>query len=171
MSNEIQVCVRGWVGTAPTLHLGPNGGRLARFRLGVTARQFDRGSGEFRDAQTEWFSVKAWKDLAENACDSLAKGTPVLVRGVLTTDSWVAEGVERSTSVITADSIGVELANGTARFTRTVRGSQQAEPEGADAGSVTTEAGRWEVEAELDEEADYTLEEADADDGLVGASD
>ncbi|PFG38584.1 single-strand DNA-binding protein [Georgenia soli] len=131
MSNEIQIAVRGWMGSDPVRHVGPSGVTLAMFRVGSTPRLRDRTTGEFRDGETQWFTVKAWRDLAENVIASLKKGMPVILRGTLRTETWQGENGERSANVISVDAIGADLANGTSVYTKTVRASTAAEPEGA----------------------------------------
>ncbi|WP_052436918.1 single-stranded DNA-binding protein [Georgenia sp. SUBG003] len=134
MSNEIQIAVRGWMGSDPVRHVGPSGVTLAMFRVGSTPRVRDRATGEFRDGETQWFTVKAWRDLAENVIGSLKKGMPVILRGTLRTETWQGENGERSANVISVDAIGADLANGTSAYTKTVRGSAAAQPDGVDGG-------------------------------------
>ncbi|GAA4286612.1 single-stranded DNA-binding protein [Georgenia daeguensis] len=131
MSNEIQITVRGWMGSDPVRHVGPTGVTLAMFRVGSTPRLRDRATGEFRDGDTQWFTVKAWRDLAENVIASLGKGMPVILRGTLRTETWQGENGERSANVISVDAIGADLATGTVHFVRTVRASAAAEPAAA----------------------------------------
>jgi single-strand DNA-binding protein len=131
MSNEIQIAVRGWMGSDPVRHVGPTGVTLAMFRVGSTPRLRDRATGEFRDGETQWFTVKAWRDLAENVITSLKKGMPVILRGTLRTETWQGENGERSANVISVDAIGADLANGTIAYTKTVRASSAAQPEDA----------------------------------------
>jgi len=137
MSNEIQITVRGWMGSDPVRHVGPTGVTLAMFRVGSTPRLRDRTTGEFRDGETQWFTVKAWRDLAENVIVSLKKGMPVILRGTLRTETWQGENGERSANVVSVDSIGADLANGTIAYTKTVRASVAAQPEGTDSAATT----------------------------------
>jgi single-strand DNA-binding protein len=141
MSNEIQITVRGWMGSDPVRHVGPTGVTLAMFRVGSTPRLRDRATGEFRDGETQWFTVKAWRELAENVVISLKKGMPVILRGTLRTETWQGENGERSANVISVDSIGADLGTGTAHFVRTVRASADAEPGGAGATVAGGDAG------------------------------
>lgn len=136
MSNEIQITVRGWMGSDPVRHVGPSGVTLAMFRVGSTPRLRDRATGEFRDGETQWFTVKAWRELAENVAHCLRKGMPVVLRGTLRTETWQGENGERSANVISVDSIGPDLGTGTAAFVRTVRSSSAAEPGTGDAGEA-----------------------------------
>lgn len=128
MSNEVTVAVKGWAGSNTNHHVGPNGGRMTSFRLGVTARYYSRATREHRDAPTQWFTVKCWGELGENVAESVSKGSPVLVRGRLVTETWRTEdGVERSNNVIHAESVGIELGKGTAKYVKVSRNSQEAD--------------------------------------------
>ncbi|MFD1719862.1 single-stranded DNA-binding protein [Georgenia deserti] len=128
--NEIEVCISGNVGTEPTRVVVNSGSSYARFRL-ATSPRFRGADGEFRDGETQWFTVKAWGDLGENVIASLHKGAPVLLRGKLQTETW-GENNEHSATVVMANAIGHNLRNGTTAFTRTVRESAAGDVPGAD---------------------------------------
>ncbi|WP_193312897.1 single-stranded DNA-binding protein [Georgenia subflava] len=132
MSNEIKVTVRGFVGSEPVRHVVPSGKTFARFRVASTSRIRDSATGEFRDGDTVWFTVKAWKELAENILASLHKGTPVVLSGTLVSETWQSEQGERSSNVVKVDAIGPDLNTGTANFVKTVR-STAADGDGENA--------------------------------------
>ncbi|MEE6272820.1 single-stranded DNA-binding protein [Georgenia sp. MJ206] len=129
MDVKSQVTVRGNVGATPTLVISERGTRYTRFRIAVTQRVKDAATGQWRDGRTEWFTVKTWYDLAENVAASLVKGTPVVVVGTLSTDTWTRDGQEQTTLVIHADVVGIDLKTGTAHFSRVVRGVRLEEEE------------------------------------------
>lgn len=140
MSNEVTVTVKGWAGSNVNQHVGPSGGRMTNFRLGVTARYYSRAHGEHRDAPTQWFTVKCWGELGENVAESVVKGSPVLVRGRLVTETWrTEEGAERFTNVIHAESVGIELGKGTAKYVKVSRNSQEADDTERVGGPVAAE--------------------------------
>ncbi len=127
MSNEIEITVRGNAGSDPTLYEGQNGGVVVRFTVAVSATRRNGEDGTFVTTEPQWFTVKAFGALARNVAQSVAKGTPVLVRGELITEYWRdPEGVEKSSQVLRADSIGIELHNGIAQYTKLVRNSPLA---------------------------------------------
>ncbi len=75
---------------------------------------------EWKDGDTNWFTITAFKNLAINTANSLSKGERIVVTGTLRVRDW-DNGERSGTSVeIEADSIGHDLAWGTATFTRTV---------------------------------------------------
>lgn len=124
MSNETQITVRGNVGSDPKLHVGTNGGKVVRISVAVSSTKFRPDTGEFETSPPQWFAVKVFGHMAENVTASVQKGTPVIVRGELVTETWKAEsGEDRSMQVIRADAFGIDLRHGTASYTKVVRGS------------------------------------------------
>jgi len=104
----------------PDLRFTPNGAAVASFRLAVTPRVKDGDS--WRDGETSFFRINAWRDLAENATESLTKGTRVVVLGRLRTRSWeTPEGERRSVVEVEADEVAPSLKWATATVERTSR--------------------------------------------------
>jgi single-strand DNA-binding protein len=107
----------------PEVRFTPQGTAVASFRLAVTPRVKD-GEG-WRDGDTSFFRVNAWRDLGEHVTDSLSKGDRALVLGRLKTRSWeTPEGERRSVVEVEAEDVGPSLkwatatpqrANGTAK--------------------------------------------------------
>ena len=118
--NEPFVTFQGWVGNDLVLR-DTKDGSVVNFRVGSTPR-IRRRNGDWVDGQTSWFSVSCWRGLAENLCDSVRKGDPVVVHGRLRTDVWEREGGATSTTyVVEAMYVGHDLSRGTAKFTRSSR--------------------------------------------------
>ncbi len=116
----IPVTVVGWVATAPKEIHGA-GVPFTSFRLATTPRRFDSRTGGWTDGRTEWFTVKAFRDVAHNVASSVRKGDPLLVHGRLQTDEWQSETGPRTTLVIEAVALGHDLSRGRTTFARTVR--------------------------------------------------
>lgn len=138
--NTIPLTVVGRVGNDPTFYPGDNGQvPYAMFRLAMTPRIHDRATGTFRDADTSWFTVKAFNDLARNAAESVRRGEPMVVHGRLKVEEWEGPGGHtRVTAVLEAESIGHDLRWGSSRFIRTVhgRGHGTDGPDGVDGPGV-----------------------------------
>ena len=67
-----------------------------------------------------------WRDQAEHAAQSLAKGSRTVVLGKLQHRSWTAEdGSARSTVEVVADELGPSLRWATATTTRTMRSQSE----------------------------------------------
>ena len=113
-----QITVTGVVATTPRAVTTTNGTRITSFRLASQLRRYDRTQGKWVDGTTNWFSVAAFRRLAEHTADSLQKGERVLVHGRLRIRDW--ENGERTGTVveIEADAIGHDLAWGCSSFTR-----------------------------------------------------
>jgi single-strand DNA-binding protein len=97
----------------PEVRFTPQGTTVASFRLAVTARVKD-GEG-WRDGDTSFFRINAWRDLATHVTDSLSKGDRALVLGRLKTRSWeTPEGERRSVVEVEAEEVGPSLKWATA---------------------------------------------------------
>src|SRR5690606_30417634 len=92
------------------------------FRVGSTPSQWDQATRAWRDLPTTWLSVKAFRQLAQNAADSLQVGDPVVVIGRLRTETWTSkEGEPRESLVIEAGLIAHDLSRGVTRFRKVDR--------------------------------------------------
>ncbi|HSE69478.1 MAG TPA: single-stranded DNA-binding protein [Nocardioidaceae bacterium] len=129
--NDVFVTFQGWVGGDVT-HRETKDGNVVNFRVGSTPRIRKR-SGEWVDGETTWFSVSAWRSLADNIRDSVRKGDAVVVHGRLRTDVWTREDGQTSTTfVVEATVVGHDLTRGQSTFmksTRPVRDEADAEVE------------------------------------------
>ena len=128
--SETYVTVQGWVGSAPDFK--EIGGQVphATFRIGSTPRQFDRALNTYVDKPTTWFSVECWRNLAQNAFESVRVGQPVIVTGRLRTHEWTDDaGEPRSRVVLEAFSLGHDLSRGTTTFTKSAPRSGSASGE------------------------------------------
>ena len=123
MQHDAQVTISGFVGTNVEFRPGgTNGSDRARFRLATTPRFLDRRQGVWRDHETVWMTVKAWRTLAQNVASSLRCGEPVVVIGRLRTERWDGEdGQERRRDVLEATMVAHDLSRGTTAFRRNDR--------------------------------------------------
>jgi single-strand DNA-binding protein len=77
---------------------------------------------QWRDGEPAFYRVVVWRDQAEQAAGSLAKGSRVVVVGRLAQRSWQAgDGTVRSVIEVVADELGPSLRWATASTTRTTR--------------------------------------------------
>ena len=77
-----------------------------------------------REQEASFFIVVVWRGQAENAAESLAKGSRVV--GRLQQRAWTAEdGGARSTVEVVADELGPSPRWATATTTRTARNQHQ----------------------------------------------
>lgn len=121
MSNGNTVTVVGNITRDPELRFTPSGQANATFGLAVNRRWQNRQTSEWEEA-TSFFNVVCWRDMAENAAESLAKGSRVIVTGRLEQRSWETDnGEKRSVVEIVADEIGPSLRWATAQVTKSER--------------------------------------------------
>ena len=117
MSNETIVTLQGHVGGDVRLNQA-GGFPVANFRLACTPRR--RGKdGEWSDGPTQWYSVTAWRRLAEHVAASVGRGDPVVVQGRLEMKPYVNKaGVETFDVTVEAWAVGHDLNRGTSSFER-----------------------------------------------------
>ena len=84
-----KMLVIGNVGTDPEMRYTPNGNPVTSFRL-ATGRTYTTADGEKHD-ETEWFTVVAWSQLAEQTNQYLTKGKKVYVEGRLKSNTWTGQ--------------------------------------------------------------------------------
>jgi len=144
------ISVAGLVATTPRHLVTQDGLPITSFRLASSQRRFDRSQNKWIDGDTNWYTVTGFRQLAINAAGSISKGDRIVVNGKIRVRDW-DNGERTGTSVeIEADSIGHDLAWGSAVFTRTV---------------LVRETSDHEVSNEADNSAGEFLADAD----LVGA--
>jgi single-strand DNA-binding protein len=116
--NETFVTLSGWLGSDVTLRQA-GGVPVAGFRVASTPRRFQRSTETWEDGDTQWYSVNAWRALAENCDQSLRRGDPVVVHGKLTAHVWTNKaGLEVTSFEVEAAFVGNDLTRGTSQFRR-----------------------------------------------------
>lgn len=86
MAGLNKVMIIGNLGADPEMRYMADGTAMTSFRVAAT-RNYSGADGE-RHEETEWFSVVAWRKLAEQCSQYLQKGRRVYVEGRLQTRSW-----------------------------------------------------------------------------------
>lgn len=156
------ITVTGNVATIPELKHTPTGVPFTTFRVASAQRRFDRASGAWVEAGTNWYTVSAFRGLAEHTHQSLHKGDRVLLTGRLRLRAWDT-GVKQGTSAeIDAEAIGHDLLWGTTRFEKVSRADSFPPPSnGDDSFPATTEesssgervVGDWGAQIETPDDA------------------
>jgi single-strand DNA-binding protein len=128
--SDTHVTITGNLTADPELRFTNNGAAVANFRIAVTTRV--RDGNTWRDGDTSYFRVNAWRQLARHVTDSLAKGDRAVVIGRLRSRSWEAPGGEqRSVIEIEADEVAPSLKWAVAKPQRVSRnGEAEAKPSG-----------------------------------------
>jgi len=105
----------------PEIRYTRDGQATANLGVAVNRRWQDRTTRQWEES-TSFFEVVCWRDLAENAAVSLAKGMRVIVTGRLEQRTWdTDDGQHRSRVEIVADELGPSLRHATAQIERTER--------------------------------------------------
>lgn len=114
------VLIRGFTASDPALSTLPNGVPVVNFRLASTPRWQD-ATGTWKEGTTNWYTVKAYRRLAQNIATSIEKGQPLVVSGRQRISRWNREdGTQGTTVEVDALGIGHDLNYGTSTFARTV---------------------------------------------------
>jgi single-strand DNA-binding protein len=114
------VTVTGLVATPPRHVVTAEGLPITTFRLASTQRRFDRKESKWVDSDTNWFTVTAFRHLAQNIAGSIAKGQRVVVTGRLRIRDWTNGETHGRSVEIDAEALGHDLSWGTATFVRTI---------------------------------------------------
>lgn len=156
------ITLTGLVATQPR-HITTNEGlAITSFRLASAQRRFDRAQERWIDADTNWYTITAFRQLAVHSAVSIKKGERVIVSGRLRIREW-ENGERNGMNIdIEADSLGHDLLWGTSVFSRTISTSAVSESPAGEAGAADAggTGGETEGGAEGDTEATETDREA-----------
>lgn len=104
----------------PELRFTPSGKAVANFTVANTPRTFDKQRGEYVDGEPMFLRCSAWKQLAENVAETLAKGNRVIVQGKLKSRSFEdKEGNKRTVFEVDVLEVGPSLKFATATVQKT----------------------------------------------------
>ncbi|TFC49818.1 single-stranded DNA-binding protein [Cryobacterium sp. TMT1-21] len=165
------ITVTGIVATSPRHLVTSSGLAITSFRLASGQRRFDRTKQAWVDADTNWYSVSAFRQLAHNVVDSVQKGQHVVVIGRLRIRAW--ENADRNgTSVeVEADSVGHDLAWCTTIARRTVASPErQLDPSAETADSAGSAEVQSEEPVELSQPGPLSRPDQDSDGFLPAGS-
>ena len=155
------ITLTGLVATPPKHLITSEGLPIASFRLASTQRRYDRRQAKWVDGETNWYTVTAFRQLAMNISASISKGERVIVTGRLRIRDWTSAEKTGTNIEVDADSIGHDLAWGTASFTRNIVNTATSVPPTEDSASPAPDPA-GESQSELTEQptvADTTTEE------------
>jgi single-strand DNA-binding protein len=95
--------------------------RHHRDRVASNERRYDREKNQWVDGDTNWFTVNAFRTLAEHADRSFSKGDRVIISGRLRIRQWSNDGKTGTAVEIEADALGHDLRWGVSRFEKQIR--------------------------------------------------
>jgi len=119
--SDSNVTLVGNITRDPELRFTPAGQATATFGVAVNRRWQNRQTNEWEE-RVSFFNVVCWREMAENAAQSLSKGMRVLVSGRLEQRDWqTQEGEKRTVVEVVADEIGPSLRWASAEVSRNER--------------------------------------------------
>lgn len=105
------ITMEGRVVADPELRFTPAGKAVCKLRVASNSRVKD-AAGDWKDGDSCFLDVQVWEGKAENAAETLSKGSLVHVSGRLSQRSYEAsDGSKRTVYEVTADVIGLALSN------------------------------------------------------------
>lgn len=113
---------------------------MAKFRFGVSPRKFDRETNQWTYGESSYYTVVAWRRLAEHTLSSVDRGDPLVVTGKLNVREWVRDDRWHVNAEVEAWSLGHDLTRGTSQFTRAAKRDAVDPRRVADAAQAGTEA-------------------------------
>ena len=117
--NDTHITLHGWVG-GEVRSRDVKGISVSTLRVGVTPRV--RRHGEWVDGETTWYTVTAWRALAERVRDSVSIGDAVIVHGRLSTRTWSDDrGQQQTTLEVEAVYMGHDMSRGITTFRKAHR--------------------------------------------------
>lgn len=147
MAGETTITLTGNLVDDPELRFTPAGHAVAKFRVASTPRTFDKQANEWKDGDSLFLTVSAWRSLGEHCAESLHRGTRVIVTGALKQHSYEdREGVKRTVYEIDAEDVAASLKTATAVVTKAAqggRGQQPAQQQGGGWGQQAQAADPW----------------------------
>jgi single-strand DNA-binding protein len=97
-----KILLIGNLGKDPDLQVTADGTPYTRFSIAVN-RRYKAGSGEQKE-ETEWFTIVAWRQLAEICERYLHKGSKVYIEGRLSQRKYTDKnGIERTSVEVIAN--------------------------------------------------------------------
>jgi single-strand DNA-binding protein len=117
----------------PELRFTGTGTAVTAFTVAASRRVYDSDSGQWKDGDTLFLRCSVWRDLADHAAESLAKGMRVIVTGRLKQRSYeTPDGDKRTVFELDAEDVGPSLKWATAKIARTSRDTVPHPADGGD---------------------------------------
>lgn len=120
-----QLTLTGLIATTPRHIVTAEGLAITSFRLASQQRRYDKENQVWADADTNWYTVTAFRELAINSAKSLNKGDRVVTVGRLKVKDWSNEDRSGTSVEVEAESLGHDLHWGTTEYHRVSRSDDQ----------------------------------------------
>lgn len=122
-----RMCIVGTVATVP--YFSKSGDRVAfcSFRVASNDRVFDQERQQWVDTATNWFTVNAFRSLAEHARKSLSVGDRIVAYGRVRVNNWESKGKVGTSTELEVEALGPDLRWGVTTFTKLVEARPASE--------------------------------------------
>ncbi len=118
--NETLVTLQGWLGSDVDPSATPATALVAGFRVACTPRRYQKKTDEWVDGDTQWYSVSAWRALAQHVRAVAAPRRPGRrPRQAQCPGVDNSAGIEVTSFEVEAMFVGHDLNRGTSQFTAT----------------------------------------------------
>jgi len=121
MIEDQYLTIAGTAAGEPEVRFTQGGAAVANLSVAVNHRRYNKNSGQWEEAGTDWWRINCWRTLAENVGESIHKGDRVIVYGKVASRTWeTREGQKVTSWEITAEEIGHSM-----KFATTVQNRAQ----------------------------------------------
>lgn len=121
MAGEVLLTIIGNLTAAPELRFTPAGAAVASFTVASTPRLMNKQTNAWEDGDPLFLRCSAWRQMAENAAESLEKGARVIVTGRLKQRSYDTNGEKRTVIELDVEEVGPSLKYANAKVSRVER--------------------------------------------------
>lgn len=122
--NETLLTVVGNLVADVELKFLPSGVACGSFTVASTPRSFDKNTNAWKDQEPLFMRCTIWRQAAENVCESLTRGTRVIVTGRLKQRSFeTREGERRTVIEMDVEDVGPSLKFASAKVNKVSRSS------------------------------------------------
>lgn len=129
MAGEPEVTIIGNATADPEIKFTTQGTALATVTVASTPRRYDKSTGKYIAGEALFLRCTAWRELAENMVESIARGQRLIVHGRLEQRNWTTDdGANRSMLQLQVDEIGPSLRWATAEVRKAQRSKPAEEP-------------------------------------------
>ena len=124
----------GRITVDPELRFAPSGVAVCSLNLAFNSRKFNKQTNEWEDGDVLFIRGTLFRQEAENAAETYAKGMEVIVSGRVKLDQWEDKktGEKRSAASLLIDSIGPSTKYATAQVRKVDRQGVPESPSGGD---------------------------------------
>lgn len=122
------VTILGRVGADPNRSATTSGDSIVKFRVASPQRRYDSKSQSWIDTGTNWYTVSAFRQLADHAKTSLRQGDGVIVTGRLKLREWESGGRKGMSADIDAEAIGHDLRWGASAYIKANSAASASRP-------------------------------------------